>query len=131
MKVRKTLLAALATAFLVFAACNSPSSPSGTGPCGEDVMARFLQSKQAEWSSRLTSESSISIYGSSSVDNLTWDIDERGETGCVVTLSADVNGKSTDAFVWYIDLGTETIHPDNSIAQDIVGSFALPGDLPQ
>jgi len=48
-----------------------------------------------------------------------WTIDERGE-GCVITLSATVNGVKTSLTTFYVDLKTMHAYPDDYTYQMVI-----------
>lgn len=82
--------------------------------CTNDVLSRFKRTQIASLSYTLANGG---IFPGMSVQNEAWSISGRTPTSCVVTLTADVNGTSTEAFRYYIDLSAGKIFPDDLNAQ--------------
>jgi len=53
-----------------------------------------------------------------------WNISQRGENGCILTLIATINGQDTEGAQYYVDLEKEMIYPDNSHAVSTLQSLS-------
>jgi hypothetical protein len=102
-------------------------------PCNSELLEKVLsvvplQSREdslKEWSEVL-----FVVADGAKESTLSWDIQQRNDYGCIVVLNGDVNGVSTEGYIWFVDLEENKVYADNQSAKAVVKGWAsASGDL--
>ena len=134
----RLILLSIFILFVLVSCADAPKfEPSYESPCNTEILERFLitelpglkyTSDEAQdlASVKGTSEVFLKIQlpEGMKVDNIHWIIDEKDDISCLVTLMVDLNGEPTVSSQYYVNLDTETIHPNSEMAVTVFYSLA-------
>lgn len=106
------LMILLVFAGVLLAAC------SNSGPCNDEMLKRFKKSVVAEltWATAMSE---------GVAKDPRWEITPRG-SGCVVGVSAEVNGVRVAPLQWFIDPETEIFAADSQLAKYLTSTTGVP-----
>jgi hypothetical protein len=117
---------------LILNSCTSVAKPQS--PCNEQLLESF--SSIEVYSESTVRELNEVIFDlavttqAQSIDNFQWDISKREDSGCIVTLSATINGVNTIGPRYFIKLPEYVAYPDNEYAKDIIfASYSMAPEL--
>jgi hypothetical protein len=65
------------------------------------------------------------------LDNVKWEIASRGNTGCVVTLTAAHNGVGVTGPAFHVSLEDRRVHPDNNFARAMIEPLMMMDSYPE
>ena len=120
MKTTTLLLTVLCVASFL-ASC----SMLNLSPCSQEIFDRFKQTEVVEM---VKVFSEVSNMGKSVTDSF-WIIEPRGRDGCVVAYHEVVNSEELIPYTFFINLETETIHPDNNASSEVFSVLWIGKDL--
>ena len=90
--------------------------------CNTQILERVKNTYiRQEFNETLGSVSEEVVNGVSYLDNkivnsIKWKISGRGDNGCIVEVVSEINGKSVSSPVFYVDLDSQTISPEDEWA---------------
>ena len=99
-----------------------------TSDCNNELLARALNTRvsQSFTEKRFGTELEERFWIMGAKPNsFKWTIAKRSQNCCVIKLLGNVNGKSTEGFVWFVDLKKLKIYPDNYNGEVYRNSYRL------